>query len=187
VRRLLPAALVVIVATSVAFTILWSVARRLAIVGDAQSALLYVANWHFLAQAGNYFATDINKSPFLHFWSLSIEEQFYFVFPVVLVLLSKTGRRVMLAVLAVLFALSLASQVYWGHVDTNRAYYATDARLYQLLAGAMAAVVLRTWRPRLRGRAADAVAITGLVGAGGERFEHESATAAPLDIVHKCC
>ena len=164
VRRLLPAALVVIVATSVAFTILWSVARRLAIVGDAQSALLYVANWHFLGQAGNYFATDIDKSPFLHFWSLSIEEQFYFVFPVVLVLLSKTGRRVMLGVLAVLFALSLASQIYWGHVDTNRAYYATDARLYQLLAGAMVSVVLRTWRPRLRGRAADAVAVTGLVG-----------------------
>ena len=91
VRRLLPAALVVIVATCVAFTILWSVARRLAIVSDAQSALLYVANWHFLGQAGNYFATDIDKSPFLHFWSLSIEEQFYFVFPVVLVLLSKTG------------------------------------------------------------------------------------------------
>ena len=164
VRRLLPAALVVVTATSVAFTILWSVARRLAIVGDAQSALLYYANWHFLGQAGDYFASDIDKSPFLHFWSLSIEEQFYFVFPVLLLLLSRTGRRVMFGVLAALFALSLASQVYWGRIDTNHAYYGTDARLYQLLAGAMLSVALRTWRPRLRGRAAGTLAITGLVG-----------------------
>ena len=46
-------------------------------VEDAQSSLLYFANWHFLSASSDYFAADVDKSPFLHFWSLSIEEQYY--------------------------------------------------------------------------------------------------------------
>ena len=53
----------------------------LPLVGDAQSALLYVSNWHFMRQATDYFATTSTSSPYLHFWSLSVEEQFYLGFP----------------------------------------------------------------------------------------------------------
>ncbi|WP_372729506.1 acyltransferase family protein [Nocardioides sp.] len=146
VKRLLPAAVVVVVATAGFFTLVTSVVRRLAYVGDAQSALLYVANWRFLAQQNDYFAADVEHSPYLHFWSLAIEEQFYFVYPVLLLLLvrwSRTRRWVLPAGLAVLLALSLAAQLYWMSADPNHAYYGTDARLYQLLAGALAAVALR--------------------------------------------
>src|SRR4051812_24818470 len=93
VRRLLPAAVVVVVATCLAFLLLWSVVRRVSLVGDAVSALLYYANFHFLAASGDYFATDIDKSPFLHFWSLSIEEQFYAFFPVLLLLLFRVRTQ----------------------------------------------------------------------------------------------
>jgi peptidoglycan/LPS O-acetylase OafA/YrhL len=93
VRRLLPAAVVVVVATCLVFTLLWSVVRRASIVGDAVSALLYYANFHFLSASGDYFAANIDKSPFLHFWSLSIEEQFYALFPVLLLLLYRFGGR----------------------------------------------------------------------------------------------
>ncbi len=76
--------MVVVVATGAAFVLVTSVVRRLGLVADARSALLYYANWNFLGQSNDYFATDIDKSPFLHFWSLAIEEQFYVVFPVLL-------------------------------------------------------------------------------------------------------
>ncbi len=166
VRRLLPAAVLVIVATSLVFVLISSVTRRLPLVGDAQSALLYVANWRFLSQSADYFATDVEESPFLHFWSLAIEEQFYFVFPVLLLLLSKVARRrawVLLAALGFLFTLSLGSQLYWAQVDANHAYYGTDARLYQLLAGALLAAALRAWQVHVRRRSAEALALGGLV------------------------
>ena len=165
VRRLLPAAVVVVVATAATFTVIWSVVRRLEVVGDAQSALLYYANWHFLAASGDYFAADADKSPYLHFWSLAIEEQYYVVFPVLLLLLSRYGRRIMLWSLLGLLGLSLASQLYWAQADTTHAYYGTDARLYQLLAGAALAVAMRRGFGRaLTGRANTILGTAGLVG-----------------------
>ncbi len=146
VKRLLPAAVVVVVATAVFFALITSVVRRLAYVGDAQSSLLYVANWRFLAQQNDYFAADVAHSPYLHFWSLAIEEQFYFVYPVLLLLLVRWARTrswVLPAGLAALLLLSLAAQLYWMVADPNHAYYGSDARLYQLLAGALAAVLMR--------------------------------------------
>ena len=147
VRRLLPAAVVVVVATSLLSLLTSSVVKRLPWIGDAQSALLYVSNWHFLSESSDYFASDINRSPFLHFWSLSIEEQFYVGFALVLlvVLLAsrRSGRwtRSVAAVVGLVAVGSVWSQVYWGTHDPNRAYYATDARVYQLLAGVLGALL----------------------------------------------
>ena len=146
VRRLLPAALVVVVATGATFVLLTSVVRRLSFIGDAQSALLYYANWHFLIRSEDYFATDVAKSPFLHFWSLAIEEQFYVVFPLLLVGLVWASRRrswLLGGGIGLLLVLSLGSQFYWMNADPGHAYYGTDARLYQLLAGALLAVAVR--------------------------------------------
>jgi len=152
VRRLLPAAVVVVVATGAAFVLVTSVVRRLGLVADARSALLYYANWNFLGQSNDYFATDIDKSPFLHFWSLAIEEQFYVVFPVLLLGLVVAGRRrwwLLPAGLGLLLGLSVLSQLYWMTADPNHAYYGTDARLYQLLAGSLLAVLVRSgWKAR---------------------------------------
>lgn len=142
VRRLLPAAVVAIIATSAVFVLVTSVVRRLDIVADAKAALLYYANWHFVAQSGDYFATEVDKSPFLHFWSLAIEEQYYIVFPVLVLLLTRKGRRWLLPVLTFLLVASVAAQLYWAQVEPTRAYYGTDARLYQLLAGSVLAVTI---------------------------------------------
>ena len=142
VRRLLPAAVVAIVATCAVFVLISPVTERLDLVDDAQSALLWFANWHFLAESGDYFAADVDSSPFLHFWSLSIEEQFYVVFPVALLLLMKVGRRWTIRVLGLLLLASVASQVYWSQIDPTHAYYGTDARIYQPLAGVVLALVV---------------------------------------------
>jgi peptidoglycan/LPS O-acetylase OafA/YrhL len=153
VRRLLPAAIVVVVAAGAVELLLSSLVARLAWVGDAQASLLYVSNWRFLAQSNDYFAADIDKSPFLHFWSLSIEEQFYLAFPLLLLLLFKLRKRWQPAVVtgvAVLAGLSVISQVFWASHDSNHAYYGTDARIYQLLVGVLAAIAWRKYQDRAR-------------------------------------
>lgn len=165
VRRLLPAAVAVIVATSLVFLLVTPLVHRLPFVRDAQSALLYAANWNFLFKSEDYFSTDVQGSPFLHFWSLSVEEQFYFVFPVLLLLLALAGRRrrwVLPAGVAILFTASLTAQVVWARVNPNWAYYGTDARLYQLMAGALLAVALRMLARTVASAPSNLTAVAGL-------------------------
>src|SRR4051794_15537437 len=168
VRRLLPAALLTVVVTSIVFLAVASIVERLPLVHDAQSALLYVANWHFMAQQNDYFATGVEKSPFLHFWSLAIEEQFYVVFPLLLLVLLAFARRrqrwLPVAVLGGLCALSVAAQLHWGNADPSHAYYGTDTRAYQLLVGAVLACAMRTWSLRPTARLLDRATFVGLGG-----------------------
>lgn len=167
VRRLLPAAVLVIVATAVVFVIVSDVVRRIEMVGDARAALLYYANWHFLGQSTDYFAQDLRPSPFLHFWSLAIEEQFYVFFPILIALLVRNKAafvRRIAVVLGVLLVASVASQLYWASREVNHAYYGSDARLYQLLAGVLLALLLRRSTVLFEGKAGLALAPLGLVG-----------------------
>jgi peptidoglycan/LPS O-acetylase OafA/YrhL len=142
VRRLLPAAVVVIVVTAAAQLLVASEPQRVGMVRDGQSALVYLSNWQFIADARDYFAADsVNASPFLHFWSLSIEEQFYVALPLVLLLLVRLHRHAV-AVLLVLVAVvggSVALQVWHASSDPTYAYYATETRIYQLAAGVLLA------------------------------------------------
>lgn len=167
VRRLLPAAVAAILGISLLFVLVVPVVRRVAVIGDAQSSLLYYANWRFIAQSTDYFATDVDKSPFLHFWTLSIEEQFYVAFPLLLLLLLKLGgRRAALVGTAALTMLSLVAQFSWAGRVPMHAYFGTDARAYQLLAGVLLALVMAWWPVRVSGRAAVAMAVTGVIAFG---------------------
>ena len=147
VRRLLPAALIAIVIICLLASVTEPRLVAMSFVNDARSSLLYVANWNFLGASTNYFADDVNKSPFLHFWSLAIEEQFYFAFPLLLVVLTKFAKPLkkfknLIFGIGALFVVSLALQIFTQRSNPMRAYYATDARVYQLAAGALLAVFL---------------------------------------------
>lgn len=145
-RRLLPASAVVIVVTAFVAVAVAAVTERLDLIADARAAALYVANWHFIAEATDYFAADDVASPYLHFWSLAIEEQFYLVFPIVLMGLVALDRRrtgALLGGVMALTALGAAAQLVWAGRDEVRAYYGTDARVYQLLLGVLIALVMR--------------------------------------------
>ncbi len=152
VRRLLPAAVVVIVVTAAVQLLVASEPQRVGMVRDGQAALVYLSNWQFIADARDYFAADTTgSSPFLHFWSLSIEEQFYVVLPLLLLLLLRLRRHAVVAllVLVAVVGASVALQLWHASSDPTYAYYATETRIYQLAAGVLLALLTRLfdWRP----------------------------------------
>ena len=160
-RRLLPAA----VATIVGIGVVWhwldlqsesdfselDVMARLP--GDLLASLLYVFNWRaaFPPEGAGYndlFGEVVEPSPAAHFWSLSIEEQFYVFFPfLAFIILAKIGsRRVFGGVLAVLLVLSVASVTWLDGFD--RIYNGTDVRMAEILVGALLALAFSTPRGR---------------------------------------
>jgi peptidoglycan/LPS O-acetylase OafA/YrhL len=152
-RRLLPAAFVVVVTTALVFLLVAPVSRRLDWIGDAQASLLYVANWRFLHSSSDYFGADVTTSPYLHFWSLSVEEQFYIAFPFLLlglITLKRWWRPALVVGIGAVLGASVAAQLWWAHHDTLHAYYGTDSRLYQPMAGVLAAIAWRHLASRKR-------------------------------------
>lgn len=145
-RRLLPALLLVLL--FVAFYAAVIVPRgtypnlRL----DALSTLFYVANWHFILVGTNYFNQTGMPSPLTHTWSLAIEEQFYLIWPLVVLAVMKltSSMRVLLGV-CVVGALASAAEMarlYHAGSDPTRLYYGTDTHAQCLLVGATLAVAL---------------------------------------------
>jgi peptidoglycan/LPS O-acetylase OafA/YrhL len=150
---------------------------------DGLSALGYVANWHFISSGQAYIDQFLQTtvSPLRHMWSLAIEEQFYLVWPLVVIAVAKLSgsrgapevrkrqfRRALIALCAVLGVLSFLRmlQIYTP-TDINRVYYGTDSRAFIILIGAALAaitwgapVVARRWRPPLV--AVGGVAVVGL-------------------------
>jgi peptidoglycan/LPS O-acetylase OafA/YrhL len=151
IRRLMPAALLTVAAVAVASVWLGSRAAPADLRGDGLAALGNVANWRFILGGHSYADLFAARSPFEHFWSLSIEEQFYVFFPLVVVgvLVAARGRRRVLAVtVAGLAVASLLSMVLRDSVhDVDRLYYGTDTRAFELLAG----VGLALWIARAPG------------------------------------
>ncbi len=154
-RRLLPALVAMLLAVSVA-SYFWTIpSRRLPVSLDVMSALFYVANWRMLFSDEQYFADTVGlPSPVLHTWSLAIEEQYYLLFPLLLLLLlaltrglsPHRRRNVLGAALLVLAALSAwrMGALYVPGSDPNRIYYGTDTRIFELFIGAAAGVWVGT-------------------------------------------
>ena len=113
--------------------------------GDALATLLYVGNWHAIYAHQSYFAQFSTPSPLQHTWSLAIEEQFYLVWPPVLLLLLRAGRRswrqigLAVTVIVGLASAGLMALLFHPGADPTRIYYGTDTRLFDLMAGASVA------------------------------------------------
>lgn len=164
VRRLLPAAAVMVVGTSLAALLIIPAADRGQLADDATASSLWFANWHFIAEFNDYFAVDSAESPFIHFWSLAIEEQFYLAFPIVmLAALRLGGMRVLAGIVMLLLTASLTLQVVLAATDVNRAYLGTDTRVYQILAGALLSLALHRLEVRLAGRRSAYALVVSLV------------------------
>jgi len=149
-RRLLPALLLVLVAVTLLVRFVEPSGAVPGYRGDALSALFYVSNWWQIASSGNYFVATGAVSPLTHTWSLAVEEQFYLVWPlVVLAVLHLAGsfRRGVRAVLAVAALGAVASVVemaalFHPGANTTRLYFGTDTHAQSVLIGAVLACVL---------------------------------------------
>ncbi len=152
-RRLLPLAGLVLAVVAVGALVLFATPRLHDASGDVLSASLYVSNWHFMANQTDYFAfEDVGASPVLHYWSLSIEEQFYILWPLLLIAvtalaahlrLRRVGARgLLLAVIGTVTAASLAYSISFSALDPDRAYFSTLTRIWEISAGGLLAVVL---------------------------------------------
>ncbi|WP_406413538.1 acyltransferase [Streptomyces halstedii] len=141
--RLLPASSLVIAVTLGGAWLFLSKARIAEYAGDALAGTLYVVNFRLAAAGTDYLAQDGPPSPFQHFWSLAVEEQFYLVWPLLLLLTWRVarGRRRPVAVpLGVLCLASFAASVLLTDYSAPWAYFGSLTRVWELGAGALLAL-----------------------------------------------
>ncbi|HLH28709.1 MAG TPA: acyltransferase family protein, partial [Acidimicrobiales bacterium] len=158
-RRLLPALFVLLGGIGLYATFFAPDGTQSLLRGDGIATLFYVANWHEIVSNQSYFAQVSAPSPLLHTWTLAIEEQFYLVWPLVVlgVLRLARSRRALFVVATAGVLASAAEMALLFHTggDPSRIYYGTDTRAQDILTGAAMAILLEG-RPAARGRRAKA-------------------------------
>ncbi|MFE4665353.1 acyltransferase family protein [Streptomyces sp. NPDC056716] len=140
--RLLPASTLVVLATLAGSWLFLGPLRFADYAKDAIASAWYVVNFR-LAEAGtDYFNTDVPPSPFQHFWSLAVEEQFYLIWPIVLIVALKLfRRRALLAIpLLALAAASFALSLHLTETSPSWAYFGSQGRIWELAVGALLAL-----------------------------------------------
>jgi peptidoglycan/LPS O-acetylase OafA/YrhL len=150
-RRLLPAVWFNIVLSTLALLLFYPTNHLHDAMAAARAALLWIANWHFVLQGWDYFRFGEELNPFLHYWSLSVEEQFYIVWPALVLLVSigafRIGRLrtfILLGFGAAVVLLGIVVAVLRYRENPVVGYFATEARIYQLALGFCVAVVVRS-------------------------------------------
>jgi len=141
-RRLLPAAALVLAATLLASYFLLPDLLLPGVAVDTAAAALYVSNINFAYHATDYFAPSAAPSPILHFWSLSVEEQFYMFWPAIVLLVTRRARAPRINVRAALIAIGIASFVFaiWLlKFNAPWAFFSFPTRAWELALGGLLA------------------------------------------------
>ncbi|WP_221585417.1 acyltransferase family protein [Microbacterium sp. G2-8] len=163
--RLLPASLLVLAATAIAVIVWVPQSLWKQFLGEIAASALYVQNWRLMADSVDYLAAENTASPVQHFWTLSAEEQFYVLLPLLLVgsiwlFRRLSWRRVALAAVATATIASLVYGVVLTAQAPSQAYFSTFTRAWEFGAGALLAFVPQHGRVRL----GSGVTVTGVVG-----------------------
>jgi len=143
-RRLVPAAYVMIM-TSVVWVMLFHKELLNTIRGDALSSIFYSSNWWFIYHKLSYFDSFGSPSPLKNLWSLAIEEQFYLLWPIVLIvglsIFKKQSKFSNMIFIGAICSAILMAILYQPGSDPSRIYYGTDTRSFELLIGCWLAFV----------------------------------------------
>src|SRR5918995_787312 len=147
-KRLLPLTVVVLAFVVVLSWLLFDPVRMDEVSLGVVASGLYVMNWLLAARATDYFAAGLQASPIQHFWTLAVEEQFYLLWPTLLLVVVWWSRRISLglrpvlaATLAIVVISSLAYSVYSTELQAGAAYFSTLTRGWELALGGMLALV----------------------------------------------
>lgn len=158
IRRLIPPLIPVLMVTSIGSFLLLSQTQFDDFVRSLQATLLFSANWHFLSTVG-YFALDAELKPLLHMWSLAVEEQYYLVFPAIMLVLARL-RSALPALIIVLLAASLSLAVWFmAHSETELAFFNSLARFWEMMVGSLLAFIHRRPTNRVVASVFEAVAL----------------------------
>jgi peptidoglycan/LPS O-acetylase OafA/YrhL len=188
-RRILPPATATLAPPALAATALLPYVRVDIILRDIAWSALFAANIHFGRQSTDYFASDLPSSPVQHFWSLAVEEQFYLVWPALIIVILMTrshhrpstvrGRIPLLSlVVGVLSAVSLAWSIVLTGANPSGAYFSTPARCWELGAGALLALAGRSLL-LLKNRTRQVLGWTGFAMVLGAAFTFTDRTPVP--------
>lgn len=146
-KRLLPAAGIVLVAVAIASAVLEPLLGVYHSAQDLLAAALYTTNWHFISLGTDYLAQSTDDSPVLHFWSLAVEEQFYLVWPLLILLSSFLAKRnplrgtlVLASVIGAVTLASLAASILLTPTEPKWAYMATQTRAWEFGVGGLLAI-----------------------------------------------
>jgi peptidoglycan/LPS O-acetylase OafA/YrhL len=175
-RRLLPASLTVLAVTAVTVWLVAPAGLLNRFLGEIMASVLYVENVALAGSSVDYLAAEAIPSPVQHFWSLSAEEQFYLVWPVLILIAAALAalcfpgagspRRVIAGMLGVLIVCSFAWSVIYTQRDPSPAYFLATTRAWEFGAGGLLATLSTAGAPRAtngRERTRAAVAWLGLV------------------------
>ena len=173
-RRILPVALVVITFSLIGAYFEFTSARFLEESLNSIWSIFFLANYHLIEGATNYFATDFaNKSIFQHYWSLAVEEQFYLVYPLIFLLTSKlhglrsgkialTWNRRLTIALGLIWVLSFTYNLIGISSSPVRMYFSTFSRVWEISSGCLLAMMIYSRIPFPKRKKMQQLSLVGL-------------------------
>ncbi len=144
IRRIFPALFVVLIATTIAAWVLLTPGQLRNYGQSLVATVGFVSNLYFNFKSG-YFSPAADEIPLLHMWSLSVEEQFYIVFPVILLAVYRYARRWLEAILWAGLIVSLGWSLWLERADPTGNFFLPHPRAWELAAGAIVAVARPRW------------------------------------------
>ena len=173
IKRLLPTSVFVLFATAIVGMFVLPPIARDALGRDLFAAAAYISNYLFAWWQNDYQNLNATPSPFIHYWSLAVEEQFYVVWPIFILFLSRYGKKAILNGVAVVTALSLLLSIYQTQTSPIWAFYSLPTRAWELGAGALLLFIPERY---LRNRYFPWLGVIGIALAS---FKFDETTAFP--------
>ena len=173
IKRLLPTSVFVLFVTAVVGIFVLPAITRDALGRDLFAAAAYVSNYLFAWWENDYQNLNATPSPFIHYWSLAVEEQFYVVWPIFILFLSRYGKRTIFQGVAMVTALSFLLSIYLTQVAPIWAFYSLPTRAWELGFGALLVFIPDRY---LRNRFLPWI---GAIGIAIATFNFDESTAFP--------